>query len=111
MAFVFTVDATDTTGRSKVSQMRGPNYIRYSGTFTFTNPTTNGTIDLTDTAYVPVAASLVKEYELHTTDGTVTSVPKSRANYTGGGVAAAGKIGILLASNDLSGTWTALVVP
>lgn len=112
MAFAYTVDAPDTTGRSKDSRTRGPNLLVYTGTYTLTAPTTSGTIDLTDTTKtnLPVAAVSVKEYEIHITDGTVTDDIKARPNYDGTGVAAAGKIGILLAAADNVGTWSALVV-
>jgi hypothetical protein len=112
MAFAYTVDAPDTTGTSKDCRMRGNNYIVYTGTYTFTAPTTSGTIDLTDTTKtnLPIAASKVKEFEIHITDGTVTDDIKARPNYDGTGAAAAGKIGILLAANDDVGTWSALVV-
>lgn len=112
MAFAYTVDAPDTTGVLKDSQTRGPTLLVYTGTFTFTAPTTSGTIDLTDTTKtnLNVAAASIKEFDIHLTDGTETDDIKARANYTGAGVAAAGQLGILLAAIDNEGTWSALVI-
>jgi hypothetical protein len=108
MAFDYTVDAADTTGRAKKNQMVRENIILYTGTYTAGGDTA-GTIDLTDTTKtnVTVAATKIVRFGIYPHTGTVTAAMKVKPNSTHVPADSAGKIGIVLMANDHVGTWWA----
>lgn len=111
VAFVYTVTAPVTTGKMKVSQQRGPNIVRYQGTWD-AGGVAKGTIDLTDITVTNVGKAAVHVWAcgVEVDAGTITSQHKWKMNVDADGTAAEGKIGILLCAVNNTGTWWADVI-
>ena len=110
MAMTITYDDAPSTGKRKGTQMVGSNLVFYSGTWD-ANTTATGTIDLTSTTNVPVAAVTVMS-AIVWNEEVVSECPTWKKDVDGAGAAAAGKIGILAVADNANNTgfWEAWCV-